>query len=34
MSFAGYTADKDLKEYINNNLKVFYEDKILKLDEL
>jgi len=34
IDFVWYTADKDLKEYIDNNLKVFYENKILKLNEL
>ena len=33
MSFAGYTADQDIKEYISDNLKIFSDDKIFKLND-
>jgi hypothetical protein len=34
MSFAGYTADQNIEEYIDENFQVFIDDKILKLSDV
>jgi len=33
MSFAGYTGDQNIEEYIDNNFKVFVDNQEFKLSD-